>query len=83
MSCGIDLITVERMQAARSEVEEVSHLMADASGEHKNLESHLGIGRGLVRRLERREWTDRMLIGFATGVFFLIVLYVLKQRMWG
>lgn len=74
---------VQRMQAARSEVDDVSGLMRDAAAQHKDLEGHLGIGRGLVTRLERREWTDRMLIGFATAVFFLIVLYILQQRLWG
>ena len=71
------------MQAAREEVEQVSGLMREASQEHQNLQGHLGVGRGLVTRLERRDFTDKMLIGFATAVFFLIVAYITKQRMWG
>ena len=74
---------VQRMQAAREATDETSDLMRDAAMRHEELSGQLGIGQGLVTRLERREMTDRILIGFATAVFFLIVLYVLKQRMWG
>lgn len=73
----------ERMQAALEVTQEVSHLAKDAINQHGELDSVIGAGRSLITRLERRDTTDRILIGFATAVFFLIVAYIWKSRMWG
>ena len=40
-------------------------------------------GRTLITRIERRDTTDRILIGFAATVFVLIVAYIWKTRMLG
>lgn len=70
---------VERMQAARLETEETSKLQEDALQQHRSLEGGVQTGRRLVTRLARREQTDKMLLAFATAVFFLVVAYVILK----
>ena len=43
----------------------------------------LDSGRTLITRIERRDTTDRILIGFAAAVFVLIVAYIWKTRVLG
>lgn len=71
------------MQAALEVTQDVSQLSKDAINQHGELGSAIGIGRSLATRLERRDTTDRILISFATAVFFLIVAYIWKSRIWG
>ncbi len=68
------------MQAALEVTQEVSQLANDAIGHHGELAAGIQTGRSLITRLERRDMTDRLLIGFATAVFFLIVAYIWKTR---
>ena len=71
------------MQAALEVTQEVSQLTKDAMNQHGELDSVISTGRSLVTRLERRDTTDRLLIGFASAVFMLIVAYIWKTRLWG
>ncbi|KAI9138574.1 hypothetical protein BKA69DRAFT_763670 [Paraphysoderma sedebokerense] len=43
----------------------------------------LRTSKNLITKLEQRDWTDKLLIFFAIAVFVLVVLYILKKRVWG
>ncbi len=69
---------VERMEAARETTQQVSELIGGAVGQSRELQGGLATGRGLISRLERRDFTDRLVIGFAFAIFVVVCGYILK-----
>jgi protein transport protein SEC20 len=63
-------------------IEESSRLLRLAHGEYRGLDTVLRTSRQMLTRLERGDWTDRLLILFGLFVFLLVVLYVVKRRFW-
>ncbi|RKP25745.1 hypothetical protein SYNPS1DRAFT_28532 [Syncephalis pseudoplumigaleata] len=61
---------------------ESSRLLRSAHGEYRALDTVLRTSRQVLTRLERGDWTDRLLILFGLFVFSLVVLYVIKRRFW-
>ncbi len=50
------------------------------SSTHDTLTNVMGTSKQLITALEKSDWLDRMLIMAALAFFFLVVLFVLKQR---
>jgi len=40
------------------------------------------VSRRILGRLERGDWTDRLLIIFALIVFLLVIVHILRRRLW-
>lgn len=62
--------------------EDSTRLMQSVSSEYKTYSSVLGASRQLVTKLQRRDWTDRLLLLFGLVVFCLTVLSILRRRLW-
>jgi hypothetical protein len=71
---------VERMHAAKLETDVVSDLIKGATTQSHELQGGLSIGRGLITRLERRDFTDRVVIGFAFAIFVIVCGYIFKGK---
>ena len=51
------------------------------SEEHKSMAGVIGQSKKLITKYGRRELTDKVLIIFAVGFFFAVVLYILRKRL--
>jgi protein transport protein SEC20 len=58
-----------------------SEKLRDVGGEYTTYDSALKTSRGMLKTMQRRENTDRMLIGFGLLFFLLVVAYILKRRL--
>lgn len=65
-------------------------LLVDSSGvlrqsntEMKNMGSHIDISTRLITKFGRRQVVDKLLILFGLVLFFSVVLYILKKRLFG
>ena len=58
-----------------------SEKLRDVGGEYTQYGSALKTSRDLLKTMQRRENTDRMLLGFGFLFFILVVLYILKRRL--
>ena len=54
--------------------------LKSTSSTHDTLTTVMGTSRQLIAALEKSDWLDRLLLLSATVFFFLVVLFILKQR---
>ncbi|KAI9595182.1 Sec20-domain-containing protein [Syncephalis fuscata] len=73
---------VEKSSLNATTLEDSSRLLRAAHGEYRGLDTVLRTSRQVLTRLERGDWTDRLLILFGLFVFLLVVLYVVRRRFW-
>eukprot|EP00026_Physarum_polycephalum_P014572 Phypoly_transcript_15103.p1 GENE.Phypoly_transcript_15103~~Phypoly_transcript_15103.p1 ORF type:complete len:164 (+),score=8.53 Phypoly_transcript_15103:348-839(+) len=71
---------VERSLAALQEIDETNKVIDQTIQKHRKFNNVLRTGQGYLKKLKRREFTDRMLILFSLVVFLLVVLYIAKAR---
>jgi len=72
---------VERSLATIQELDASNKIINNTILQHKEYGSFVRSGRGLLTKLKRREFTDRLLIFFGVLLFLLVVLYIVKQRL--
>lgn len=58
-----------------------SERIRDVGEEYNAYDGALNTAKGILKNMQRRENTDRMLLGFGLGFFVLVVLYILKRRL--
>jgi hypothetical protein len=58
-----------------------SEKLRDVAGEYVTYDSSLKTSRGLLKTMQRREATDRILVGFGVVFFLFVVAYILKRRL--
>jgi Sec20 len=58
-----------------------SEKLRDVGGEYTAYDSTLKTSRGLLKNMQRREATDRILVGFGVAFFLFVVAYILKRRL--
>jgi hypothetical protein len=58
-----------------------SEKLRDVGGEYTQYGSSLKTARDLLKTMQRRENTDKILLGFGFLFFILVVLYILKRRL--
>jgi protein transport protein SEC20 len=51
-----------------------------SSTTHDTLTNIMGMSKQLIKALEKSDWLDRLLIASALVFFFLVVLFIIKQR---
>jgi protein transport protein SEC20 len=54
--------------------------LKSTSTTHDTLTNIMGTSKQLITALEKSDWMDRLLILFGLFVFFMVVLFILKQR---
>jgi protein transport protein SEC20 len=55
-------------------------MLKGTSETHDTLTNLMGVSKQLITALEKSDWIDKMLIIAALGFFFLVVLFILKER---
>jgi len=55
--------------------------MRDASSTHDRLTSAMDTSKQLITALQKADWLDRLNIFFGLGFFFLVTLFILKERL--
>jgi protein transport protein SEC20 len=61
-------------------LEQSSANLRSTTAAHDSLYTLLGTSKHLISALEKSDWLDRLLIFAAVSFFFLVVLFILKQR---
>lgn len=64
------------------DVDESSQMLRKVQTEYQQLGSIVGTAQKLITKLNQRDLTDKLLIGFGLLVYILVVLYIVKQRLW-
>ncbi|KAJ3177614.1 Vesicle transport protein S20 [Geranomyces variabilis] len=59
-----------------------TQVMQKTSNEYRTLSMAVRSSRQLITKLQRRDWTDRLLLLFGLLVFTLTVLSILRRRLW-
>ncbi|RKP09889.1 Sec20-domain-containing protein, partial [Thamnocephalis sphaerospora] len=73
---------VEKSVLNATTLDESSRMLRAAQGEYRALDGVLRASRQILSRLERGDWTDRLLILFGLLVFCLVVLHIVRRRLW-
>lgn len=60
-----------------------SSVLKDTSSEMEVMGSHIDISHRLVTKFGRRDVVDKILIFFGLVLFFSVVVYILKKRIFG
>ena len=63
-------------------LDESSRSVKTTYNEYRGFTSVVRSSKQLITKLEQSDWTDRLLILFGLFVFLLVVLYILKKRVW-
>ncbi|KAF9002392.1 Sec20-domain-containing protein [Hymenopellis radicata] len=77
---GIMQGELERSVLSNQMLESSTASLRATSSTHDILTNVMGTSKQLITALEKADWLDRMLIMAALAFFFLVVLFVLKQR---
>ncbi|KAH8113957.1 Sec20-domain-containing protein, partial [Phellopilus nigrolimitatus] len=77
---GLMQAELERSVLSHQMLEQSTATLRATSAQHDMLASATRASRTLVTALARADWLDRALVAAALGVFVLVVLFVLKQR---
>eukprot|EP01114_Cavostelium_apophysatum_P019145 TRINITY_DN6084_c0_g1_i1.p1 TRINITY_DN6084_c0_g1~~TRINITY_DN6084_c0_g1_i1.p1 ORF type:complete len:257 (-),score=41.77 TRINITY_DN6084_c0_g1_i1:25-795(-) len=64
-----------------TELARSSRGIGDIMNEHDDVASSIRQGKGMLSKLKRRDFTDRLLIVFGFIFFLLVVFYVVKSRL--
>jgi protein transport protein SEC20 len=75
-------LEVERSANSVRHLDESSKLLSSTHQEYEQLQSWLTISKSLLSKLKQRDVIDRILFTFAFLVYFLVVIYVVKKRIW-
>ncbi|KAI9012903.1 Sec20-domain-containing protein [Gaertneriomyces semiglobifer] len=73
---------VEKSMEVVKTLEDSTRVIQQTHNEYQTFGSVLRTSRQLVTQLQRRDWTDRLLLGFGLLVFILTVLAILRRRLW-
>ncbi|CAG8604488.1 6924_t:CDS:2, partial [Racocetra fulgida] len=73
---------IERSAYSAKILDESSRALKSTYSEYRGFSSVLRGSKQLITKLEQIDWTDRLLILFGLLVFVLVVLYILKKRVW-
>ncbi|KAI9104757.1 Sec20-domain-containing protein [Phlyctochytrium arcticum] len=81
---AVEMMSTEvgRSAEVNKAFEESTRVMSQTVGEYHAFSSILQTSRQLVTKLQRRDWTDRLLLMFGLVVFSLTVLSILRRRLW-
>jgi hypothetical protein len=71
---------VLRAGATREELEKSSQMIENVISKHHIFGENITLAGYLINKLKRREVTDKILLALSLMVFFSIVLYVIKVR---
>jgi hypothetical protein len=63
------------------ELDSQGNIIENAASEHDRITGTIGTGRGLIARLKRREFTDKLLVTMAFIVFLSVCVYILRARL--
>ena len=77
----LDNEVMKSLKAAES-LDESSRTLKQVKAEYGRSEGALSTGGHVFSRLRQREFTDRILTWLGVLVFVLVVLYILKSRLW-
>lgn len=58
-----------------------SEKLRDVGGQYTDYDASLKTARGMLKNMQRRENTDRLLLAFGFLFFLLVVAYILKRRL--
>ena len=72
---------VMRSASTREELEKSSQMIEEVITKHHIFGENVTLAGYLINKLKRREVTDKILLVLSLMVFFSIVLYVVKVRM--
>ncbi|RHZ86669.1 hypothetical protein Glove_48g65 [Diversispora epigaea] len=73
---------IERSAYSAKILDESSKTLKTTFSEYRGFASVVRGSKQLITKLEQIDWTDRLLIIFGLLVFSLVVLYILKKRVW-
>jgi protein transport protein SEC20 len=73
---------VEKSVINATTLDESSRVLRAVQREYRTLDGVLRASRQILARLERGDWTDRLLILFGLLVFCLVVIHVIHRRIW-
>ncbi|CAG8454965.1 3849_t:CDS:2 [Acaulospora colombiana] len=71
---------IERSVYSAKVLDESSKALKSTYNEYRGFTSVIRGSKQLITKLERIDWTDRLLILFGLFVFILVVFYILKKR---
>ncbi|KAF8523007.1 Sec20-domain-containing protein [Gautieria morchelliformis] len=71
---------LERSVLSSQMLEQSSANLRSTTAAHDTLSTLLSTSKHLITALEKSDWLDRLLIFAAVSFFFLVVLFILKQR---
>ncbi|KAJ3003291.1 Protein transport protein sec20 [Thoreauomyces humboldtii] len=73
---------VQRSEEVAKTFDDSTRIMDKTANEYRSLSIVARNSRKLVAKLQRRDWTDRLLLLFGLLVFSLTVLSILRRRLW-
>ncbi|CAG8637666.1 13500_t:CDS:2 [Rhizophagus irregularis] len=73
---------IERSAYSAKILDESSRTLKTTFNEYRGFSSVVRSSKQLITKLEQSDWTDRLLILFGLFVFLLVVVYILKKRVW-
>ncbi|CAG8620659.1 3323_t:CDS:2 [Paraglomus brasilianum] len=73
---------IERSAYSAKVLDDSSRTLKTAYSEYRSFSSLVRGSKQLITKLEQSDWTDRLLIIFGLLVFVLVVLVILKKRVW-
>ncbi|KAK9762740.1 Vesicle transport protein S20 [Basidiobolus ranarum] len=73
---------IERSAYSAKVLDDSSKMLRSTHNEYRGFNSVMRASKQLITKLEQSDWTDRLLILFGLLVFMLVVLYILKKRLW-
>ncbi|KAJ3169123.1 Vesicle transport protein S20 [Geranomyces variabilis] len=73
---------VEKSEEMTKALDDSTQVMQKTSNEYRTLSMAVRSSRQLITKLQRRDWTDRLLLLFGLLVFTLTVLSILRRRLW-
>jgi len=71
---------LEKSSQSLDTLENSSQTISKLENEHGSITSYTRMGRQLITKMSRRDFTDRLLILGGFVLFFVVVLYILKKR---
>ncbi|KZP15315.1 Sec20-domain-containing protein [Athelia psychrophila] len=77
---GLMQTELERSVLTSQMLDSSTATLRSTSATHDTLEAVMGTSKQLITALEKSDWLDRLLIISAVCFFFLVVLFILKQR---
>ncbi|TPX60739.1 hypothetical protein PhCBS80983_g01603 [Powellomyces hirtus] len=84
LSQALGMISTEvaKSEEAAKLLDDSTRIMQKTSTEYRTLSMVTRTSRQLITKLQRRDWTDRLLLLFGLLVFTLTVLSILRRRLW-